>query len=158
MFESIKQFLSELAEGESYSSRFDDSDYRLAAAALLVHTATIDGKTSPAERERLHAIVKRRFALDDATADELLREAKEVEQDAVDLYHFTSVLMRVLDYEGRCRVVEMMWQVVYADGRVSEFEENLIWRAADLLGISGRVRIELKHKVAAAQSTADEPS
>jgi len=45
-------------------------------------------------------------------------------------------------------VVEMMWEIVYADGRVSEFESNLIWRAADLLGISSRERIELGRRVA----------
>jgi uncharacterized tellurite resistance protein B-like protein len=44
-----------------------------------------------------------------------------------------------------------MWQIVYADGRVSEFESNLIWRAADLLGISSRDRIELGHRVASEQ-------
>jgi uncharacterized tellurite resistance protein B-like protein len=42
-----------------------------------------------------------------------------------------------------------MWELVYADGQVSEFEDNVVWRAADLLGISSRDRIDLKHKVAA---------
>ena len=43
----------------------------------------------------------------------------------------------------------MMWELVYADGQVSEFEDNVVWRAADLLGISSRDRLELKHKAAA---------
>jgi uncharacterized tellurite resistance protein B-like protein len=42
----------------------------------------------------------------------------------------------------------MMWELVYADGQVSEFEDNVVWRASDLLGISQRDRIELKHFVA----------
>ena len=46
----------------------------------------------------------------------------------------------------------MMWELVYADGQVTEFEDNVVWRAADLLGISSRDRIELKHRVAARQS------
>ena len=50
---------------------------------------------------------------------------------------------------GRRRVVEMMWEIAYADGKADEFESNLIWRAADLLGISSRERIELGHRVAA---------
>jgi uncharacterized tellurite resistance protein B-like protein len=48
-----------------------------------------------------------------------------------------------------------MWEVVYADSKVSEFEDNLVWRAADLLGISRDVRIGLRQKVAHAQSSAD---
>jgi uncharacterized tellurite resistance protein B-like protein len=65
------------------------------------------------------------------------------------MYHFTRQLKRALDEDGRRKIVEMMWQIVYADGRANEFEENVIWRAADLLGISGRDRVELKLQVAA---------
>ena len=57
--------------------------------------------------------------------------------------------MRSVNEEGRLRIVEMMWELVYADGQVSEFEDNVVWRAADLLGVSSRDRIDLKHRVAA---------
>ena len=70
---------------------------------------------------------------------------------SIDLYHFTSLLGRKLDEDGRRRVIEMMWEIVYADGRVSEFEDNLIWRAADLLGVSTRERVELRQRVAASR-------
>ena len=52
-----------------------------------------------------------------------------------------------VDEAGRRRIVEMMWEMVFADGKVTEFEDNVLWRAADLLGISGRDRIDLKHLV-----------
>jgi uncharacterized tellurite resistance protein B-like protein len=149
MFEAFKQFVSELTGGDRHPSRFEDDDYRLAAAALLVHAAAIDGDLSDVERTKLHAIIKRCFELDDAAADELVAEATEAEQQAVDLYHFTRLLNRSLDEAGRLRIVEMMWEIVYADNRVTEFEDNLIWRAADLLGISARERIELRQRVAA---------
>ena len=55
---------------------------------------------------------------------------------------------RALNEEGRKRVVEMMWEIAYADGHITEFESNLIWRAADLLGVSSRERIELGRRVA----------
>lgn len=151
MFAALRQLLTDISEGDSPTTRFDDNDYRLSAAALLVHTATIDGNVSDAQRERLHAIIKQNFALDDATTDELVEEATEVEHEAVDLYHFTRLLNRSLDEDGRRRIVEMMWQVIYADGKVSEFEDNLVWRAADLLGISRETRIGLRQKVAHAR-------
>jgi uncharacterized tellurite resistance protein B-like protein len=50
-------------------------------------------------------------------------------------------------------MVEMMWQMVHADGRVTEFESNLIWRAADLLGVSSRERIELGQRIASERET-----
>jgi uncharacterized tellurite resistance protein B-like protein len=148
MFESFRKFLSDVAEGGKHPAHFEHNDYRLAAAALLVHTAAIDGNISDLERDKLHAVVKQQFDLDEATTDELVAEATEAEHEAIDLYHFTSLINRSLNEEGRRRVVEMMWEIVYADGRVTEFESNLIWRAADLLGIPSRERIELGQQVA----------
>jgi uncharacterized tellurite resistance protein B-like protein len=153
MFEAFKKFVSDLADGETHPSRFADNDYRLAAAALLVHAAAIDGAISDIERERLHAVIKRWFDLDDAATDELLSAATTAEQESIDLYHFTSLLGRSLDEDGRRRAVEMMWQIAYSDGRVTEFEENLIWRAADLLGVSTRERVEMRQRVAASRGS-----
>jgi uncharacterized tellurite resistance protein B-like protein len=153
MFESFRKFLPEVSEGSRHPTHFEHDDYRLAAAALLVHTATIDGNMSDRERDRLHAVVKRQFGLDEAMTDELVAEAAEAEHEAVDLYHFTSLINRSLDEDGRRRIVEMMWEIIYADGRVTEFESNLMWRAADLLGISSRERIELGQRVASRRMT-----
>jgi uncharacterized tellurite resistance protein B-like protein len=151
MFEVFKKFVSDLADGETHPSQFADNDYRLSAAALLIHAAAIDGAISDLERERLHAVIKRWFDLDEAATDELVRKATEVEEKSIDLYHFTRLLGRTLDEDGRRRVIEMMWEIVYADGRVTEFEDNLIWRAADLLGVSTRERVELRQRVAASR-------
>ena len=148
MFDSFRKFLSEVSEGDKHPAHFAHDDYRLAAAALLVHAAAIDGDVGAAEREKLHTVIKQHFVLDEATTDELVAEATEAEHEAIDLYHFTSLINRSLDEEGRRRVVEMMWEIAYADGDVDEFERNLIWRAADLLGVSSRERIELGQRVA----------
>ena len=94
-----------------------------------------------------HAIVKQRFTLDDAAADELIDKATAAEHEAVDLYHFTRCSTASLDEEGRARVIEMMWEIVYADGERDELEDNLLWRAADLLGVSARERIELRRRI-----------
>lgn len=153
MFAGFRKFLSEVSEGDKHPAHFAHNDYRLAAAALLVHAAAIDGDVSDAEREKLHTVIKRQFALDEATTDELVAEATEAEHEAIDLYHFTSLINRSLDEEGRRRVVEMMWEIAYADGDVDEFERNLIWRAADLLGVSSRERIELGQRVASRRAT-----
>jgi uncharacterized tellurite resistance protein B-like protein len=153
MFAGFRKFLSEVSEGDKHPAHFAHNDYRLAAAALLVHAAAIDGDVGDTEREKLHTVIKRQFALDEATTDELVAEATEAEHEAIDLYHFTSLINRSLDEEGRRRVVEMMWEIAYADGDVDEFERNLIWRAADLLGVSSRERIELGQHVAGRRGT-----
>jgi uncharacterized tellurite resistance protein B-like protein len=155
MFESFKNFISDIVDGEKHPSQFADNDYRLAAAALLVHAAAIDGEMSESERNTLHAVIKRRFDLDEAATAELIDKATVAEREAVDLFHFTQSLNRALDEPGRARIVEMMWEIVYADGQRDELEDNLMWRAADLLGVSTRERIELRQRIGGESTESD---
>src|SRR5436853_7102041 len=150
MLDGLRQFIADVVSPHAHDHRtFDDSGYRLAATALLIHVISLDGEPSDAERRKLHSLIESRFGLDPGTADQLIASATLVEGEAVDLYHFTSVIMRSVNEEGRLRIVEMMWELVYADGQVTEFEDSVVWRAADLLGVSSRDRIDLKHRVAA---------
>lgn len=155
MLELLKTFVADIGSGARHPSRFEENDYRIAAAALLIHITSIDGEVSESERRKVREILKERFNLDAAAAGELIKAATDAEGEAVDLYQFTNLLNRSLDEDGRKRMVEMMWQIVYADGRLNEFEDNLIWRAADLLGVSSRDRIELRRRIASARSGTD---
>jgi uncharacterized tellurite resistance protein B-like protein len=156
MLNALKGFLAELTGGSRPAERFADNDYRLAAAALLVHAATIDGGISEVECDKLRTVLKHRFDLHDAAATELVAEATAAEHEAVDLYQFTSRINRSLDTEGRRRIVEMMWEIIYADGRLNEFEDNLVWRAADLLHVPSRDRVEIRRRVAGEQAGSDD--
>jgi uncharacterized tellurite resistance protein B-like protein len=152
MLDGLRQFIADVVSPTAHQDRtFDETGYRLAATALLIHVISLDGKPSDVEKRKLHSLIESRFGLDPGTADRLIASATLVEGEAVDLYHFTSVIMRSVNEEGRLRIVEMMWELVFADGQASEFEDNVVWRAADLLGISSRDRIELKHRVAGRQ-------
>ena len=152
MLDGLRQFIADIvAPSADPDLAFDDTGYLLAATALLVHVVSLDGEPTAIEKRKLHSLIESRFGLDPGTADRLISSATRVEGDAVDLYHFTSVIMRSVNEEGRLKIVEMMWEMVYADGQVTEFEDNVVWRAADLLGISSRDRIDLKHRVAEQQ-------
>ena len=147
MLDGLRQFISEIVSPDTEQRVFDETDYRLAATALLIHVVSLDGDPTAVEKRKLHSLIETSFKLDPGTADRLIASATRAENDAVDLYRFTSVIMREVDEAGRRRIVEMMWEMVFADGKVTEFEDNVLWRAADLLGISGRDRIDLKHQV-----------
>jgi len=148
MLDGLRQFIADIVSPDAQSRAFDEADYRLAATALLIHVVSLDGEPSSVEKRKLHSLIETRFKLDSGTADHLIALATRAEGDSVDLYHFTSIIMREVNEEGRLRIVEMTWEMVFADGKVTEFEDNVLWRAADLLGISGRDRIELKQRVA----------
>lgn len=159
MLDRLRHFIADVVSPAGSETRtFADGDYRLAAAALLIHVISLDGEPTEAEKRKLHALLEYRFDLDPGTAAKLIADATLVEGEAVDLYRFTSVIMRSVNEEGRLRIIEMMWELVFADGHVSEFEDNVVWRAADLLGISSRDRLNIKHRVADGRLTPDTAS
>ena len=83
-------------------------------------------------------------ALSGDDLDRLVEDATAADNEAVDLYRFTSVLKRSMSEDERIRVIENLWEMVFADGASHEFEENLVWRVAELLGVSPRDRIAMK--------------
>lgn len=147
MFDALKSFIAELTGEADRPKPFESADYQLAAAALLVHIASIDGDFDDDEKARIQQLVEARFGLASDEARELIHNAWESEREAVDLYRFTSVLKRRLDEDGRRQVIGMLWDMAHADGSVHEFEENVVWRVAELLGVSTRERVELRREV-----------
>jgi len=77
--------------------------------------------------------------------------AERSERDAVDIYSFTYKLKKALSEEDRLQIIEMMWEIAYADGEVHGYEDNLIWRTAELMGIPSRERIRARKKIEAQQ-------
>jgi uncharacterized tellurite resistance protein B-like protein len=128
---------------------FGDDGLRLAAAALLVRVASVESSKLANKRANLHAVIKRRFKLDDTGTAQLIAQATEEDRRAVDLYNFTSRIARSLDEEGRRRLIEMMWEIVHVGGPVGDLEQHFVWRAADLIGVPARERIALRRGVAA---------
>jgi uncharacterized tellurite resistance protein B-like protein len=150
MLKEIKEFFSELAGAEAPSDSFVADDYRLAAAALLVHVATLDHENLTAEdRAALFTLLQTRFELSDAQTGDLISAALDADRQAVDFYQFTSRLNHSLNDAGRRKIVAMMWDMAFTDGRITEFEENVMWRVADLLGITTRERVEMRADAAA---------
>ncbi|MDD7911770.1 MULTISPECIES: TerB family tellurite resistance protein [Pseudovibrio] len=147
MLNSLKSFLKEITLGKQEKLPYQDDDHRLAAAALMFHIIAVDGEVETEELSALNKTLKNAYSLSEEETDNLIKLAKERDDEAVDLYGFTSVLKRQLSEEERVKVIEMMWEMVFADGSVHEFEDNTIWRVAELLGVSSRQRMELKKQV-----------
>jgi uncharacterized tellurite resistance protein B-like protein len=147
MFARIMQFVDDLTSGEPGARTFVDNDLHVASAALLVHVAEIDGIFSEPERRALLLLLQQRFDIDEEQAGKLLEAGRRSDREAVDLYGFTSTLKESMSLPERRRMIEMMWTVAYADGELEEFEENVIWRVSELLGVPSRDRIALRQKV-----------
>lgn len=146
-WDTLKDMTDRVTGSETEAEDLGQEEVRLAAAALLVHATVVDGEVSRSETQVLRDILERSYDLDHGQAGRLITQAAEREKDAVDLYGFTSVLTRRLNRQDRLKVVEMLWQIVVADGIIHELEANLVWRAAELLGVTSRDRIRLRKSV-----------
>lgn len=124
----------------------DLHDPKLAVAALLVHLAAVDGSMQDAERKAIRGALMDHYDLDEASVDRLIREAARHDAEAVDFYKFTSGLTQ-LDMEDRIEIIRMMWTVVFADRQNHELEDNMVWRIAELIGVSSRDRTILRNQV-----------
>jgi uncharacterized tellurite resistance protein B-like protein len=147
---SLKTLITYCAADSTPRSKEEKA--RLATAALLIRVAIADRDMSEPKRKGLHAIVRVAFELDDTVATQLIQDGYAAERKAIDLYQFTRQIKDAFDEEGRRRVVQMMWDTAYLEGGLNGFEANVIWRAADLLGVSTRQRVEMRQQAAADRS------
>ncbi|MBA8906255.1 MULTISPECIES: TerB family tellurite resistance protein [Aminobacter] len=146
MFERMISFLKDLPAAGSKASCEDDP--RVAAAALMYHVMDADGDRQDVEWERVKQLLSQSYGISGAELDRLVKAGEQADNEAIDLYAFTSVLKRNLDDQARKDFIGMMWEIVYADGELHEMEDNTIWRIAELIGVESRDRVEAKRKAA----------
>lgn len=125
----------------------DREPFELATAALLLELARSDFSESEAEVAAIRHVLQRRFQLTDQALDELMVNAARRADKATSLHEFTHRLSRELPESDKLAIVEMLWRVSHADGRIDKHEEQLVQRIAGLLHISDRDRVRLKLKV-----------
>ena len=144
MFEAITRLFNKP------ETALSSHDPKLAVAVLLVHLAAVDGQMKDAEREAIKGALMDHYDMDETSVDKLVREAALRDAEAVDFYRFTQGLTQ-LDMEDRIEVVRMMWMVVFSDKKNHELEDNMVWRIAELIGVSSRDRTILRNQVGRAE-------
>ena len=110
------------------------TDARLAGAALLVHVARVDGRLDESERARLLALIGARFRLDPPEAERFVARAAALDHEA-GLEDLVELLGHECGEAERRDLLGMAYEVAMADGRLLEFEDDLVWRVGHLLGL-----------------------
>lgn len=133
--------IAALWQGLSTPQNADDrstppDDVPLAAAVLMVEVAKMDESIEPEERDRIAQLVGWRFNLNDDEAASLVAEAESVTDGPAHWHRFTATLRDGLDETGRLQLIDMLWDIVYSDGRLHHLESSLMRRVASLLNIS----------------------
>lgn len=132
MIDSIRAWISgDRPDGANVSGRRDE--LQLALTALLIEAAQSDDRFDLAEREVIAQLIERRFKLSQAEARALLVAGERAASESAELFHFTRIINERLSVEERVELVEMLWEVAYADGVLDKYEDSLLRRVGGLI-------------------------
>ena len=145
--------LRRLFEAPSPSKEMSDNPEarQIAIAALLFHSAALDGEIEPAEEQVIGDLLVRRFDLNPADLKTLLEDARAAEESTNQILRFTRDIKEHTGHEERIALLEMLWEVVFADGEEHAFEANLVRRVAGLIYVtdqeSGSARLRVRQRL-----------
>ena len=145
MIHLLQRLKTGLCDTATQAPRHDQ--LRLATAAVLLDIGYADGEFSPAEDGDLVGYLQRAFALDEAGARDLVDAAKEIRGRTIDHFDLTNFIRKNASIEERVEIVKTMWRMVYSDGKLTDYENYLVRKLADLLGLEHRQMIETKVSV-----------
>ena len=111
-------------------------ELHIAAAALLVRAAQIDGSMDEGEAQLLRRLVGPHFGLEADAAALLIEEAKNAAEEAGDLFQFTKRINAHFAEPHKIMLIELLWQIVLSDGVVDDYEANLMRRVAGLIYVT----------------------
>lgn len=143
MLNAIRDFFEQHIDAPAAQGN-ERHSIELATAALLVEVVRLDGGIKPAERAMVLRAVREKFGLSAGEAEALVRLAEDEAHEATDHYQFTSLVNQGFTQAQKQQVVELMWQVAYADRELSAYEQHVIRKIADLLHVSYRAYIAAK--------------
>ncbi len=146
MIDAIKRFFAQHLETDGAAEADLERRVRLAAAALLIETARADHSEEAAEVEALRRAVQRTFDLDEEATSELIDVAGRRANNSTSHYQFTSLIKDHFSPEQKTHLIELMWQVAFADRELDKYEEHLVRKIADLLYVPHRDFIAAKHR------------
>jgi uncharacterized tellurite resistance protein B-like protein len=135
MLREIRDFLASLGLGRDADAPPYD-EVQLSAAALVVHLAHVDGAFTARESAWLRQAVETYTGLSGGEAERFLEAARQVDQERGDFAESVEALRRRLPPDQRLNLVALLWRCAMADGVLHEFEDDLIARIAELLGLS----------------------
>lgn len=150
MLDALRKFFDQRLAGAEPGH--DDAEVagavQLATAALLVEMKRADGEDAVADDAEMRAVLARHFELDAADLERLVGLAHERADRSVSLHDFTRLIHAHFSAAQKASVVEMLWRVAYADGRVDAHEEALVRKVADLLYVPQVAFIQAKERAA----------
>ncbi len=143
----LKRLLQVFSTPASLAETNSEERIPLAAAVLFLEVANSDGEFQPEEQAMMGTLLKKHFAVSEESLDDLLKIAEEKRRTSLDLHQFTSEINKAFTQPEKEKIIEALWQLVYADGRLDCYEDALMRQLGALIGVSHRQLIEAKLRV-----------
>lgn len=119
---------------------------QIATATLLLEVVRADFEVQQSEMDKLYDVIGGQFQLSETELEQIIIEAREEADHLVSLQHITRQLNEQFSEAEKIRVIEMMWEVVFADGNLDHYEEHLIRQVAELLYLPHSAFIKARHR------------
>lgn len=136
MLNSLKDLLTSFFMPIESTSAPGGSPLQLATAILLFDVMRADTNISNAERAQTMSTLQKYFALSDAALAQLMVQAEHAAKNANDYFSVTSAMNETFTHAQKIQVIELMWQVAYADTAIDAHENHLISKIAGLLHVT----------------------
>jgi uncharacterized tellurite resistance protein B-like protein len=121
---------------------------QLALAALFVEAARADEQFDDDERALISKALQDRFAISEADATSLCREAETAQENATDIQRFTRIA-KEMPHDEKLSFIETLWEIVLSDGLRDPFEDTLIRRVCGLIYVDDRASGEARGRAEA---------
>ncbi|USG60716.1 TerB family tellurite resistance protein [Sneathiella marina] len=138
-----------MSDGGDQQKPSNSDEEHIATAALLIEAALSDDDFKEVERRAILDVLERHYKISESEATELLHDAEKAQAEAGQLFYFTRTVKESFPIETRVQMIEMLWEIAYADGVLSKFEANLVRRVAGLIYVSDRERGDARKRVLA---------
>ena len=143
----MKNLFSKIFDSDKNDNEVNEKDITLVCAALLIEIALADKILEETELETLKKVLIRDFSVSESDIDEMITLAKDNVADATSLYEFTREINDNFEYENKCKLIESMWRIAFADGNVDKYEEHIIRKVSNLVYVSHNDFINSKLKI-----------
>ena len=148
MIDLVRRFFEKgQGTGSADQGNTEFHDVRVAVCALFLEMAKIDGEFSASERDHVISLLKRQYGLSDEHVAELMAASHKGLKGSIDLWQFTNLINQNYSRDEKIQTIEMVWRIVYADGRLDKHEDYLVHKLAKLLRLTHKDLIDAKLKV-----------
>lgn len=148
MIDLVRRFFEKgQGTGSADQDNTESHDVRVAVCALFLEMVNIDGEFSASERDQVISLLKRQYGLSDEHVADLMEASQKGLKDSIDLWQFTNLINQNYSRDDKIRIIEMVWQIVYTDGRLDKHEDYLVHKLAKLLRLTHKDLIHAKLKV-----------